>query len=80
MIIRSKRSRRLAGPLRSGRDVPPVEPLPGWEVLKEGLFSEVLTLVDQVDRLAPGDDLGVVAARLAAIEGRLARLSRKPEG
>jgi len=74
MIIQSKRSRNLARTLRSGRDVPPVDPLPRWEVLKEGLLGEVLTLVDQVDRLAPGDDLAGVAARLTAIKGRLARL------
>jgi hypothetical protein len=71
MIIRTKRSRAQACVLRTGRDIPPVEPLPGWEALKEGLMGEVLALVDQVDRLAPGDNLVVVESRLAAIAGRL---------
>ena len=72
MIIRSKRSRRPAGL--------PVDPLPGWESLREGLLSEVLTLVDQVDRLSPADDLAGVAARLATLEGRLARLRESRRG
>jgi hypothetical protein len=74
VIIRSKRSRARACVLRTGRDVPPVDPLPGWEALKEGLLGKALALVDQVDRLAPGDDPVGVASRLAALEGRLALL------
>jgi hypothetical protein len=80
VIIRAKQSRARSGALRSGRDIPPVERLPGWEALKEGLLGEVLALVDQVDGLAPGDDLVGVESRLAAIEGRLSLLRPSRRG
>jgi hypothetical protein len=74
MIIRSNRSRRQPGFLESGRIVPAADPHPGWDSLKEELVCEVLALVDQVDRLAPADDLADVAVRLVDIEVRLVRL------
>jgi hypothetical protein len=76
MIIRAKQSRARSGALRSGREIPPVDPQPGWYVQKEGLLGEALALVDQVDGLSPTDDLGGVAARLASIESRLTRLRK----
>jgi hypothetical protein len=74
MIIRSKQSRRQPGFIKSGLIVPAADPPPGWGSLKEDLVREVLALVDQVDRLAPADDLADVAVRLVDIEGRLVRL------
>ncbi len=74
MIIRSKRSRRQPGFIKSGLVVPSADPPPGWDSRKEELVCEVLALVDQVDRLSPADDLADVAVRLVDIESRLVRL------